>query len=270
MPLPDGFNSFEHLQKTYRERLNKIIVREFNDLGDDTWVPDITTGRGALRVACTHLDTDNAAMTQMRSDLFFMVMRKGSDLHPAIFGLPATHFQETVEFLPQVTLFFREKAADAKAKDRYPIRAEVSYRVMDENLTLADARAIATKIRTQFATTNFYFDKGRTKFSYIDKAKGYQFILACPDEQDARKVIEQVLDLSNHSPEWERLTDTQSGRNFGAKRTKTILSKVTELPTQRPLGRVHFTHAELAIWGMTRNVILVDTTRRFKDALIYA
>jgi hypothetical protein len=270
MPLPEGFSAFEHLQDVYRKTANQIVRERFKDLGGEDWDPDITTSRGSLRHACTHQDTDSGIMTQMRTQLLYLVMGEAEANKPPVYGMPCLEFHQSVEFFPQVTLWFRESAADAKTHGRYPLRGETSYRILDDNLTKADALATAHKIKTLFADTNFYYDKGTGKFSYIDQNLGYRFILTCHDEQDARKVIEQVMDIRGHSPDWERLTDSQSNQNFTTKKTKRILDKTVELPQKRQVGRVHFTHAEMSIWGLTRNVILVDTTRRYKDALVYA
>ena len=46
----------------------------FSDLGGESWEPEITSNRGALRVACTMNDADTATMMLMRLYLFYDVI----------------------------------------------------------------------------------------------------------------------------------------------------------------------------------------------------
>jgi hypothetical protein len=67
MPLPDNFSAAEHLQDVILLTQNKIVRTEFNDVGDDNWVKDISTPRASLRLACTHEEDDSIDMTILRS-----------------------------------------------------------------------------------------------------------------------------------------------------------------------------------------------------------
>jgi hypothetical protein len=114
MPLPDNFSPAEHLQDVVMLTQNKIVRAEFNDVGDDDWVHDITTPRASLRVACTHVDADSVDMTLIRLWLFYGVLRKAKDFHPDIYGIPATSFQETNKMHPQIHLYFEEKSTEVE------------------------------------------------------------------------------------------------------------------------------------------------------------
>ena len=269
MALPAGFNEFEHLQSVYRQTINRIVREEFDDVEDDL-SPDITTPRGSLKNACLHKDEDSGVMTQMRTDLFYLVLGGINVKALEFYGMPITTFHESVEFLPQVVLHFREPALEAKAAKRYPLRSQVGFRLLDKNLTLAEANTLARRIKDLFATPKFHYKKGHVKVSYRDKDKGYELILTVFSEAEARRIIEQTLDINGHIPDWELMSNTESGQNFTTKRTKLILGKTVELPKRRQIGNVYFHHAELKMHGLVRDVILCDTSGRFPDALTTA
>jgi hypothetical protein len=275
MPLPDDFSPAEHLQDVVMLVQNKIVKAEFNDVGDDAWVHDITTPRGSLRVACTHLDADSVDMTLIRLWLFYGVLRKCQDFHPAIFGTPSTSFQETTRYHPQIHLYFEEKYTEADPGYK-PLRSQVSLRLMNETtdtLTKAEITVIATKIKTLFSTSvPFHWKRGKELFSYIDQSKGYYFQLLCFSTTEAKKVIEQVLDIRGHTPNWKLLNSKTNAEPVGAYPTipvsKTILGKSYKQPRRRPVGNVYFTHAVLHIHGKPNPVVLVDSDKRYPESVV--
>jgi hypothetical protein len=275
VPLPDNFSAAEHLQDVITLVQNKIVRDEFNDLGDDTWDRNITTPRASLRVACTHLDADSVDMTNLRLWLFYVVLRKCVDFHPAIFGTPSTSFQETTKYYPQVHLYFEERSNQVEPGYR-ALRSQVSFRLTGETastLSVADATTIANKIKTLFVTGNrFFWKRGKLLFSYIDQSKGYYFQLLCFNETEAKKIIEQVLDIRNHTPEWKLLnykTNDQPAASYPTvPPTKTILGKSYKQPRKRPVGTVYFTHAVVHIYGKPTPTVLVDPDRRYKASLV--
>ncbi len=269
MGLPDNFSPAEHLQDVFLKSVNRQIREYFSDLGDESWQHDVSTPRGSLRVACTHQDSDNLGMTQLRLWLFYFVVGNAEKLQAPIYGLPITTFNESLVYLPQVVLYFREKASEATTHNRRPIEAQVGFRIIDSNFSKSEAHTLATKIKQLFGEpSRFYFKKGRTKFSYRDKAKGYEFIIAAFSEAEAKKVIEQVLDLQNHTPDWELLTDSESGRNWSATKYKNILGNTYKLAERRPIGTVYFTKAELKIHGLPHDIVLHDATGYNSGALL--
>jgi hypothetical protein len=275
MPLPDNFSPAEHLQDVILLTQNKIVRTEFNDVGDDAWVHDVSTPRGSLRVACTHQEADSIDMTLLRLWLFFGVLRKAQDFHPAIYGIPATSFQETTRYHPQVHLYFEEKYTEAEIGFK-PLRSQVSLRLMNETtdtLTKAEALIIANKIKTLFSTAvPFHWKRGKELFSYIDQSKGYYFQLLCFNSTEAKKVIEQVLDIRGHEPTWKLLNTKINSEPVSSYPTipvtKTIMGKPYKQPRRRPVGTVHFTHAVLHIHGKPNPVVLVDSDKRYPESLV--
>jgi hypothetical protein len=274
MPLPDNFSPAEHLQDVVMLIQNKIVRAEFNDVGDDAWVHDITTSRGSLRVACTHEDADSVDMTLIRLWLFYGILRKCQDFHPAIFGTPSTSFQETTKYHPQIHLYFEEKYTEADPGYK-PLRSQVSLRLMNETtdtLTKADATVIANKIKTLFGTSvPFHWKRGKELFSYIDQSKGYYFQLLCFSITEAKKVIEQVLDIRGHTPDWKLLNSKSNAEPAGSYPTipvaKTIMGKSYKQPRRRPVGNVYFTYAVLHIHGKPNPVVLFDPDKRYPESL---
>ncbi len=275
MALPEGFSAAEHLQDVILLTQNKIVRTEFKDVGDDDWEKDITTARASLRVACTHEEADSIDMTILRLWLFFGILRKAQDFHPAIFGIPSTSFQETTRYHPQIHLHFEEKYTEADAGYK-PLRSQISFRLIGETtetLSSAEVLIIANKIKTLFAgATPFFWKRGKELYSYIDQSKGYYLQILCFNETEAKKVVEQVLDIRGHTPTWKLLnTKTNSEPTTSYPTipvTKTILGKSYKQPRRRPVGNVYFRYATLHIHGKPNPVVLVDPDKRYKNAIV--
>ena len=275
MPLPEGFSSWEHLQQVLMQVQNRFVREEFNDVGDDNWDDDITTSRGSLRVACTLKDVDSALETIIKLIFFYVVLRKAQDLQPAIYGIPVTTFQDSVKFLPQVRLFFLEDSSSVE-HGYSPVEAEVTFRLMhetSETMTEADAKVIANKIKTLFcAGHGFTWKKGRELWTYKDPSKGYSFQLYAWNETEAKKVIEQVLDVQSHTPNWEKHLDgTTKKKTF---RTVPLMSRIygktRREARERPIATVRFKYAELKLHGLPNDVQLVDRTGFRHNPLVKA
>lgn len=277
MPLPQGFNEWEHLQNALMQTYNRVVRAEFSDVGDENWDPVITTPRASLRVACTIKDDDSALMAHLRMNLFYMVLRKASDLQLPVYGIPVDEYHAAVTFRPQIQLYFQEDSDDVEP-GYAPVTGEIGFRLMsetNESVTQANVNNWANKIKTNFATgTNFTWRKGRLKCTYFDRAKGYQFRLLVTTETEGRRVIEQVLDIQNHTPDWQYLnvveTKEASSRFPTIPPTKTIVGKPRRMPRRRPVATVKFRHALLFVYGLSNPIVLVDTSMRYKDAVLSA
>jgi hypothetical protein len=275
MPLPTNFSPAEHLQDVVMITQNKIVRDEFNDLGDENWDDEITTPRGSLRVACTHQDADSVDMTLIRLWLFYGVLRKAKDFHPNIYGIPSTSFQETNKMHPQIHLYFEEKSTEAAA-GYTPLRSQVSFRLMNETtdtLTKAEAIVLANKIKTLFyAGTPFFWKRGKELASYIDQEKGYYFQILVFNETEAKKVIEQVLDIRGHSPNWKLLNLKKNSEPTTTYPTTTppklIMGKSYKQPRRRPIGTVRFISAVLVLHGKPNPVVLFDPNNLYTAALV--
>lgn len=274
MPLPQNFSPAEHLQDLLKVTINREVRDWFGDVGSDDWDPDLSTARGSLRVGCTHLEGDSMDMSLMRLMLFYMVCRKGADLQGAVYGIPIGTFQSQRKYRPQITLYFLEDPQDVD-ENFPPVTGEISFRLMaeDENsLTMAEANSYANRVRTAFGSGNgFVWRKGKTMASYTDWNRGYQLQLLVRDEAEAKRVIEQVLDVQQHTPDWKFLNIGKNEEPSQAFPTlppnQVILGKSRRLPRKRPIADVRFQYASLDVWGIPTPIILVDRSGRFSNPL---
>ncbi len=259
-------NDVESIQSFCRKYVNKKVKDFFKDISDDDDNKDsiskTTNGRIIARKICLHSDKDPLMLTASRLIIFHLTLGESLDKIP-FYGIPIVNFDESVEYKPQVILYFEETLKDAASNNRRPIKAQVGYRIVDgEEITVTDVKNLAKKIKNTFASPKpLKFKKGRTKFSYRDKSKGYQFIISGNAEIEAEKIIKAVLSLNGHTYNEEILTDSESKKNWNSKKKKKkILGKEYEEPERRPIGNVQFTYAELKIHGLPKPEILVDVT----------
>lgn len=269
MPLPD--NTWEHLQSTVMSVQNRIIREEFSDVEDDD---NISTPRASLKVACTLKDDDSAIQTLIRLWMFYGVLRKAQDFHPAMYCIPSIAFQEANTFAPQVKLFFLEPQKDVE-KGYSAVEGEITFRLAretPETVTPAEAKALATKIKSAFGSgKGFVWKKGRYKVTYLDRKHGYDFRLLVTSESEGKRVIEQVLDIQSHTPDWDHLTVHESRANFPiVPGNHTIYGKSRRKVRRRPRADVRFRYAELHIHGLQNPITLVDLTGFRKNPLIKA
>lgn len=276
MPLPQEFSEFEFLQDLVRKWQNRIVREEFNDLGGDEFDPNITISRHATRHGCTHKDNDTADMTLMRLYLYYFIYRKAQDLQPPVYGIPTTAFQESFKFKPQIFMYFQEPEDDVEPGYR-PIKGEIRFRIMNEEtetITQTKVEQLARKVRDNFSRPVFVWRRGKDLASYFDKSKGYQFKILCRNQTEGKRVIEQVLDIQSHTPDWKNLNFSQNLEPAEAfptiPRTQTILGKSTKLPRKRPIAEVNFRYALLHLHGLEKSICLVDRSGIFNNALIAA
>lgn len=261
MPLPEGFNEWEHLQAQLIRLHNREVRDWFHDIEVDD---DISTPRGSLKRACLLQDNDSISLTVLRILLFEVSFKHAQSLQPPVYGIPTTSFQDSVEFHPQVKLFFTEDLHEAD-EDYGAATAEISFRLMNETsqtVSESNARTIANRIKSVFASGGGYrWQKGKNKYSYRDPQKGYHFIMACASEGEAREVIGKVLDIQEHAPDWDLLTESKPNRSYPANPgTQRIFGKTCKKPRRRPQRYVRFRYAELHLWGLPNPIILVDRT----------
>jgi hypothetical protein len=251
-----------------RRTFNKKVHEYFKDLPANI-DPDNSTGRSATKAACLIGANDSQSLASLKIQIFQQFAENDGEI---FYSIPASELWEfSVEGDPQIILRFREQSDDARRNDRYPIRGRVSFRISEEEISSAsEVRAWAMKIRNEFARPLFEYQKGRLKFTYKDKKKGYYFILGTNTEDEAKAIIRKTMDLKSDTPDWNKLFESRSKRNFTEKTTKRIAGETIEMPTLRPEGKVFFSHAQLNVPGEAKNRILVDTTGRFKEALLYA
>lgn len=266
MPLPENFSEWEHLQDQIRRVHNKEVSRWFKS----TEIDSVATPKASMRQACTMKENDTSTMTVLRMFLFYVNCGKARDFHPPMYTLPAHEAYDRIAGRPQIKLFFQEDREDVEPGYR-PVCGEIGFRIVTETtetLTMANAQALARKCKTAFGTgSGFIWRKGRESYSYTDPARGYRFKILSRSETEAKRVVEQVLDIQSHTPDWDNLNKNEAVNAATKYPTipgnRTILGKSYKKPRKRPVADVRFQHAELHVDGLPKPVILFDNSGRY-------
>lgn len=263
MAIPDNFSPFEHLQDLIRKLENKKITKYFRNVDVDADI-DLTVPEQALKYACTHQDNDTANMTILRCMLFYVLLNNEEtfkDEYPPVLGMISSDIQ--TPYRPQVKLFFKEDTIDVE--DGYdPLWTEISYRLVNEKsetLTEVGLGKLAAKIKAKYEKSGGYtIKKGKNKYTYLDKLKGYDFRLLCRDSTEARRVIEDVMELQGDVFEASKLDEIKRENEMDAFPTipekKTILGKSRQMPRKRPIATVRFAYSHIHVHGLTNPIAL--------------
>jgi hypothetical protein len=262
MALPDNFSPAEHLQDVIKLTMNREVREWFRDVGADDWEPDLNSERARLRVACTHIEDDTFDMTVGRLQLFYFLMGQAQALQAPTFIDMTDRLYEDFTYKPELVLYFYKNIYLGNGKYENN-QGRLSYRLVNEtsqSLTPAKNRVRAEKIKNLFASpTRFVWHKGKTKFTYLDLPNGYDFRLLAINEAEARRIIEQVLDIENRSPDWDKLfTHIPEKASTTTTQRKLIYGKQREVPRWRPVVEVVFARATMKIHGIPKPIPLVD------------
>lgn len=194
----------------------------------------------------------------------------------AIYGIPSTLYQETkFDFLPQITLHFAEDKEDVEPTYQR-VYGEINFRITGETyktISKAELTIIAQKVKEVFGNERgFVWKKGKVRCNYADRNHGYFLQILARSESEGRQVIQAVLSLQNHTPEWSRLNVAENADAVTAypiiPPTETVLGERKRMPRKRPIANVRFTKAEAHIYSRPSPVILYDHTKHSSVALV--
>ena len=183
------------------------------------------------------------------------------------FIMPEQEVIERSARRPQILMLFQQ--LDKELTENFPraVVSRISFRLMEKNqqtITKQDLEFYASRIKTLFGgETPFIWERGKESYSYTDHIKGYRFKVLAANEQAARKVVEQVLDIQSHSPNWESMNKNSSVVASESKYDDTpgkqiILGKSYREPRRRPRVTMNFWKAEIFIPGIAGNTLLHD------------
>lgn len=272
MPLPENFSPVEHFQDTIKRTYNREVREWFSDLDPDEL--GIETPRASLRTACTHQDPDSLDVTLGRMLFFDMVVaRKFSSLGGD--GEKSPPYSVNRRGKPIIKLYFLEDYDDVEPGYRR-VEGQISFRLMSqtvESLSNAEAIQYGNRIKTAFGSGGgFVWQKGKILASYADWEKGYQLQLLVRTEAEAKRVIEQALDIQQHTPDWEYLqyktADSPSQAYPTIPPTQTIMGKSRRLARRRPTANVRFKTALLFVPGLPNPIALYDRSGNYPDPLV--
>jgi hypothetical protein len=260
MAVPPEFSETEHLQNLIRRYINKAVREDFSDLGGDDWDPDLTTTRGSMRHGLTHQDNDSMQVTLARMFLYYFTF--GKALKESTLIEMTDRLYEDFTYRPEIKLYFSQSRFDAE-KGVAPVHGQITYRLINETsatLTPANVKTRANKIKTLFAEPSlFVWHKGKRKYTYLDIPNGYDIRILTRDETEAKRVIEQFLDIENKTPDFDKLTEHNPSRTYpSATQTKLIYGKQRKVPRWRPTEDVKFRYASIKIHGLPFVQYIVD------------
>jgi len=275
MSIPENFSDTKHLKTVLLQTYNKFVKDAFKDLDIDDLNLDINVPRQSLLKGCKITANDSQILINNRMMLFYFVTRQAQDLQQPVYGMPTGTYHQLRKFKPHVFLYFKEDEEDVDP-DYQPLRAEISFRLMDDTeLTISNTEltTLANKVKSEFGGINGYrWHKGKYLCSYNEPDKGYKLQIYAYSSSEAKEVINKVLDLKNHSPDWKYFNVSENDEASSAyptiPPTKTILGKSVKLPRKRPVGYVRFQRATVHLWGLTKPISLYDRTGMRYDSLV--
>ncbi|MEH1802148.1 MAG: hypothetical protein V7L13_23900 [Nostoc sp.] len=191
-----------------------------------------------------------------------------------IYGTPAADIPER-RYRPEVVLkFYRKQNKNPdKGEITDALSMQISFRLMTKSKAdFADdnyLKILAETIYRKFATPPFKINKGKQIYTYSDFEKGYQLKLDVTTQAEARRVVEQVLDIQGHKVDDELLRRGSAPVNGVSTRPErvTIRGQVQKLPARGKEGEVKFTHAYLNVGVAVPPIILVDLTGKKRNVV---
>jgi len=265
-------NEWKNQRNFLRKTHNKEVNEWFRDIDDP--IPDNSTPRKQAKKACLIRASDSQNMALLKIHSFMYVVQRVQH-KPNIFGVPIGTVNAQRKYRPQIVLEFLEDEFDVE--NTYErVEGRISFRLMNEtseSISRTELRTMATKIKTEFGASNGYiWKKGKDLASYTDWDKGYQLQLYVRNKTDAKAIINKVLDIQGHTPNWSKLYYKENDDPIDAYPTVppsiNILGETKREPRIRPIASVRFQYAYCSIWGKPRPVILYDRSYRYLDTLI--
>ena len=262
-------SEWQFLKSFLRKTYNKEVNEYFRDV-DPSEIPENIDARQSAKRSCLIMPNDSQNISLMKQINFYFNFHK-AHLKPDVYGTPVDSFQEEVTFRPIVQLFFRQDD-DAVPDDYQPIRAQISFRLMNETsqtITKTHLTAIANEIKTQFASGNGYvWSKGKIKRVCKDSENGLNLNILCINETDGTEIIKKIYDIINKTYNEDKCSTVNPERNsVNTPGSQTILNTTVKKKRWRPTANVRFTHAVALIHGLSKGVVLVDRTGRYLDVL---
>ncbi len=264
----------EQLQSVIRRYLNQEVREWFRDIDFDEI--DTNTPRGALLRACKHDDADSFLQTMGRAMLFDSLIRQrfanffGNATGAGEVGTTTLRTGVLRRTKPQIVLYFLEDISDV-VSEYSPVDGRISFRLMDhdsDTITPLQVNTYRQRVESRFSNNGgFVWKKGKLMCSYSDWSKGYQLQLLCRNVAEGRRVVEQVLDIQNDTPDWSFFNSEENEQPTIAYPTiperVRIYGENRRLPRRRPIADVRFQFARLFISGVPNPIILADRTRLF-------
>ena len=251
--VPQDLSPFERRQNTLLQLRNKQVRMAFADVIDTT--PDDSPRRILMQDLLIE-DADSLGDLWIKSELWKEIKEDDAPVFlPNYDDIPIT-----VKDKPHVHLQFIEKKSTAILNRRDRVKALISFRIVDKtisSITRGDLNELKREIGLAFPSS-YTLNKGRSKYSYRDKANGFEFILSVTSESEAKEVITKVLGIRDKTPDWDLLrVSTAPDQNFTIRKTVSVLGTLEKIPLLRPLATCYFKKAVIS-FGRLRVETLVE------------
>jgi hypothetical protein len=263
---------FEHLQSIFRQIHNQLVNEFFRNVEVPEIIEDIRNipSKASLKKACLIRDNDTASVMDMRVQLFTIIKGERGLLMPNYEKITRKRRHK-----PQITLYFSEKIEDVE-EGYEPVTGEISFRIMDagsdDDISESQALTFGRRIKTIFGGgQGLLWRKGKDLLSYCDWDRGYQLQILCRSKEEGKRIVEKVLEIQNHTPDWQnanyKANEAPSTRYPTIPPTKTIFGKTKRMPRERPIADVYFRYAAILIRGMMQPVVVYEQGREVEEDL---
>lgn len=191
-----------------------------------------------------------------------------------IYGAIAADMPER-RFKPEVVLSFYRNQNNNKEKGAVvdKLSMQISFRLMNKGkedfATDVYLKTLADVIYRKFASPPFKINKGKNTYTYCDFEKGYQLKLDVTTQSEARRIVEQILDIQGHKVDDNLLRKGSVPVNAVSTIPEkvTIRGKVQKLPVKGKEGEVKFIFAYLNVGVAVPPINLVDLTGKKRDVV---
>lgn len=266
--LPADFNEIENLQDIVRREHNKSVRQWFKNQADD----DVSTPKARLKHSCLIKDGDSLLVALQRQWLFEITVGRTQALQAPVYSTVELEETSNVKYKPQIQLFFQEsQTASTYDPDYYPVKGEISFRLMEESsssMSRTKAEVLARKIKQEFATPLFIWEKGWYFCSYRDSERGYKLKVLVKSKAEGERVIRNVLKIQSHTFDNSYFQFVEHERTYSpTPSTDLIYGRSRKLKRVRPRADVRFRHAKLLIYGLNNAINLVDAGGRLRSVI---
>lgn len=272
--LPDNFDSWEHLQKTYMLEYNKRVDKFFSDVQGNG---DLSNPRSSLKLACRLIDGDNQATWNLRTSLFFDVIGYSRKNLAIFYGSKFDNPTPPVADHPQLFLYFSQDSQAVPAKGKL-IDHEKSCRLTRYSckagellpaITRTNLLDIAREIKSLFVSGSkgITYTCGKISVSYTDPVNGFSkgnyWLVNSKTEgvelyQKLCNAIDRPFDINKinvGTPEKDSTPQVSTG-------TETILGKQYKKRGYRTIANLRFRYAYVSFGNVAPPIFLIDTTYR--------
>jgi hypothetical protein len=224
-----------------------------------------------------HFETDSTIVTWLKLALYYFEFNGlGNITEPGveiakIYGIPVDSLQESVRFIPQVKVFFREKTIEAWNDGRRPRIAEMTIRLDSDYVAALKESKDALPLLASIVSDTFKaitYKKGYQKYHYRDLDNNYRLSVFVDTAAEAKMLFTALLNINGHTPDFaNHLIYPKTTKDYTVVETKKILGADLEMYPERTEANMVFYKAELH-WKGIYPILLVNNSYKHRNAII--